>query len=76
MRRLVRVYIPGVPYLHKTTAKVIENKKAIWNETFELPVLKEELINKLFAFVIFNENIFFVNKFLKSCYLTQLPKYY
>ena len=45
--RLVRVYIPGVPYLHKTKAKSIENKKCIWNETFELPVLKEELINKL-----------------------------
>jgi len=48
---LVRVYIPGVPYLHKTTAKVIENKKAIWNETFELPVLKEELINKYVVLV-------------------------
>jgi len=48
---LVRVYIPGVPYLHKTKAENIENKKCIWNETFELPVLKEELINKYVVLV-------------------------
>lgn len=61
----VRIYIPGVPYLHKTKPYNNEDESSselVWNETFEFPILKEELINKYLVLIISDVDD-------ESCYL-------
>ena len=52
----VRVYIPGVPYLHKTKPYKGGKDDPVWNESFDFPIAKEELSEKYVVLIVSDAN--------------------
>lgn len=52
----VRVYIPGVPYLHKTKPYKGGEEDPVWNESFDFPIAKEELSEKYVVLIVADAN--------------------
>lgn len=51
----VRVFIPGVPYVFRTTP-VLGTQEHVWIETFSFPVPKEELMSRKLILVVTDAN--------------------
>ncbi len=53
VRSYVKLYIPGVPYVHKTSPPQDQHsddptqRNPVWQQTFEFPILREELRDRL-----------------------------
>jgi len=53
LKPYVRLYIPGVPYLHKTSSNSSEDPcNPHWDECFEFPVTKEEFLKKSLVAIV------------------------